>query len=157
MATTTTTDTSASLGEPSERSVHTYHCLCTQLILATTTTISTLSTRSSDKSHICTLPTPEQDSGALRHYATLLNTVVDEKPMVLRLEDGFEKRYAEKCARCDLVVGYHLDKSQYEETKTQVGCREDVVYLLPGGLLSTAEMQAGKKMDEEIAQIAVKA
>lgn len=142
--------------EPSnsaEPIVHTYHCICTQLILATTTTLDKVSIRSSDKSHICALP----ETASKAHYARLSNTSLDEKPTVIRLEDGFEKRFFEKCVRCDLIVGYHLDKSQCEDTKSHSGCREDVVYLLPGGLLSTADMQAGKNMEQDIGKIAIKA
>ncbi|KAF1344261.1 hypothetical protein BDV97DRAFT_78494 [Delphinella strobiligena] len=133
--------------------VHTYHCICTQLILATTTTLDEVSIRSSDKSHICALP----ETVSKAHYASLSNTSLDDKPTVIRLEDGFEKRFFEKCARCDVIVGYHLDKSQYEDTKSHTGCREDVVYLLPGGLLSTVDMQSGKNMEQDIGKIAIKA
>lgn len=63
----------------------------------------------------------------------------------------------EKCQRCDLVVGYRLDRSQFEDEKAQSGCRGGVVYLLPGGFLSTEDMLAGKKMDSEIGRIAVNA
>lgn len=141
--------------KPAERSiqVHTYHCLCTQVILATTTKLDSLTCRSSDKSYICHLPAPGQSSA----FATLTNTIFDNKPTVIRLEDGFEKRYFAKCARCSLITGYHLDKGQFEKTKGQAGCAGELIYLLPGGLMSTEEMVAGKKMDEEIAKIAVKA
>ena len=54
-------------------------------------------------------------------------------------------------------MGYHLDKSQYEGSEgAGAGCRDDVVYLLPGGLMSTRDMQAGKKMDQEIGKVSVK-
>lgn len=131
--------------------VYTYHCLCTQLVLASTTTLEKLSKRTSDKSLICALPKDSVKS----HYATLLDTSLDSKPTVIRLEDGFEKRYFQKCARCDLIVAYHLDKSQYEESET--GCKGDVAYILPGGLLSTQDMQRGKNMEQEIGRIAVQA
>lgn len=42
-------------------------------------------------------------------------------------------------------MGYQLDKSQFEGVEEQ-GRREDVVYLLPGGLMTTKEMAAGKDM-----------
>lgn len=138
-------------GKTAEPVVHTYHCICTQLILATTSKLDTLQTRSSDKSFICPLPAP----GTSSHNATLVDTAVDSKATVVRLEDGFEKRYFEKCLRCDLIVGYHLDRSQFDESKDQAGKRDDVVYLLPGGLMTTDEMHAGKKMDQEIERIAI--
>lgn len=65
--------------------------------------------------------------------------------MIIRGEEGFEKRYLQKCGRCSIIVGYQLDKSQYGEEK-QLGRRDDVIYLLPGGLLTTEEMAAGKDM-----------
>lgn len=147
-------DPDAQTSSTSEPVIHTYHCICTQLILASTTTLDKLPSRASDKSHICRLPAEPNNSS---HHASLIGTTLDSKPTVIRLEDGFEKRYFEKCARCEVIVGYHLDKSQFEESKSQLGCKEDVVYLLPGGLMTTDEMKAGKKMDSEIGKIAVKA
>jgi len=82
-------------------------------------------------------------------YALLLSTTLDRNPVVIRSKDGFEKRYLQRCGRCRLVVGYQLDKSQYEG-EDEVGRKEDVVYLLPGGLLDTDEMVAGKDMTGSI-------
>ena len=71
-------------------------------------------------------------------------TLDDEVPVVLKLEDGFEKRYHVHCRRCDLNIGYRLDKSQFGGA--EVGVESGVLYLLRGGLLSTEEMKDGKKM-----------
>lgn len=46
------------------------------------------------------------------------------------------------------MIGYQLDWAQFGEKE---GRREDVVYLLPGGLLSTDEMVQGKDMTSHIA------
>ncbi|KAH0358377.1 hypothetical protein KCU83_g390, partial [Aureobasidium melanogenum] len=141
--------------------VHTYHCICTQLVLASTSTLDSLKTRTSDSSHI--LPLADLSSISLTsHYASLANTTTDTKPTVtkptvIRCEDGFEKRYFHKCGRCELSVAYSLDKSQFEDTKTSSGPREDVVFLIPGGLMSTEDMKSGKDMDTEIAKVGVKA
>jgi hypothetical protein len=81
----------------------------------------------------------------LSDYAILLGTSLDRDPVVIRGEQGFEKRYLQRCGRCNLTVGYQLDKSQFEGVEEQ-GRREDVVYLLPGGLMTTKEMAAGKDM-----------
>lgn len=132
--------------------INTYHCICTQVILATTASLETLATRVVDNSYVVALPEPGEEGD----YSTTLNTYLDEKPTVIRLEDGFEKRYFEKCSRCDLMVGYHLDRSQFDETKAQKGCRDDVIYFLPGGLVSTKDMSAGKKLVQDIAQFDVK-
>ncbi|KEQ60034.1 uncharacterized protein M437DRAFT_55699 [Aureobasidium melanogenum CBS 110374] len=136
--------------------IHTYHCICTQLVLASTSTLESLKTRTSDSSHI--LPLPDLSStSSTSHYASLANTTTDAKPTVIRCEDGFEKRYFHKCGRCELSVAYSLDKSQFEDTKTSSGPREDVVFLIPGGLMSTQNMKSGKDMDAEITKISVKA
>lgn len=136
-----------------EKTVYTYHCLCTQLVLAGTSPINTLKKRATDSSLILPLP----DASSSSHYATLVNTTADQKATVIRREDGFEKRYSHKCARCDLTLAYSLDKSLYEDTKSLTGAREDVVYLLPGGLLDTDDMVKAKDMESEITKFGVKA
>ncbi|KAI4727055.1 hypothetical protein E4T49_05149 [Aureobasidium sp. EXF-10728] len=139
-----------------EQTIHTYHCICTQLVLASTSTLESLKTRASDSSHI--LPLPNLSSTpTTSHQASLTNTTIDTKPTVIRLEDGFEKRYFHKCGRCDLNIAYSLDKSQFEDTKTLSGVREDVAFLMPGGLMSTGDMKSGKDMDAEVAKVGVKA
>lgn len=127
-----------------ELTVYTYHCICTQLVFSTTTPLGDLSTRSSDKSHIC--PVPENSKS---HCASILNTSCDSKPTVIRREDGFEKKYFHRCIRCDLKVAYQLDKSQYEG-ETGHGAKQDVVYLLPNGLQSTEDMKHGKTIDLDV-------
>jgi len=139
-----------------EKTIHTYHCICTQLVLATTTPLSSLKTRTSDSSHILPLPSLSSTSST-SHYASLANTSIDTKPTVIRLEDGLEKRYFHKCGRCGLSIAYSLDKSQFDDTKTSSGAREDVVFLIPGGLVDTENMKSGKDMDAEIAKVGVKA
>ena len=139
-----------------EKRIHTYHCICTQLVLASTTTLESLKTRTSDSSHI--LPLPDLSStSTTSHYASLANTITDPKPTVIRLEDGFEKRYFHKCGRCELIVAYSLDKSQFDDTKSSSGVRDDVAFLIPGGLVSTDDMKSGKDMDAEIVKVGVKA
>ncbi|KAJ9635846.1 hypothetical protein H2201_000158 [Coniosporium apollinis] len=168
--------------------IHTYHCLCTHLLLASTHPLSTLPRRgqsSLDKAYILPLPPPprhesppadaeasDDDGGdddnkdnagpgapsattprppAASNYALLLSTVLDRKPVVVTRSDGFEKRYLQRCGRCRLVVGYQLDQAQFADAaiatvgmESGLGRREDVVYLLPGGLLTTEEMVTGK-------------
>ncbi len=164
--------------------VFTYHCLCTHLIVATTTPLSALFRRSAsslDKAYILPLPSPtsarsrasdDSDSETEAqtstssakpttlisptrpHYALLLSAVTDRKPQIITRIDGFEKRYLQRCGRCRLVVGYQLDWGQYADADTgtseRTGRREDVVYLLPGGLLSTEEMFEGRNMAPRI-------
>ena len=70
--------------------------------------------------------------------------------MVIRGEMGFEKRYLSRCGRCGVVVGYWLDGGQFEGDGVGRGRREDVVYLLPGGMMTTGEMVEGKDMGKEL-------
>ena len=127
-------------------SITIYHCICTQLILASTHPLAQFPTRKGDGSYICTtttgtIPSPDESC----HLADD-SVSTDSDPVVLKLEDGFEKRYVLKCSRCDLTIGYQLDWSQFEQISPdhrKTGRREDVVYLLPGSLSMTEQMVEG--------------
>lgn len=44
------------------------------------------------------------------HYTIPLSTLIPEtKPIIVRREDGFEKRILLRCGRCRVVVGYEID------------------------------------------------
>src|ERR1700712_3290008 len=80
------------------RDLHTYHCLCSHLILASTQPLEKLPRRSAlDKAYILSLAPPphphaETPSGPqLSEYAVLLSTTPDDKPVIIRRPDGFEK------------------------------------------------------------------
>jgi len=74
-----------------------------------------------------------------------------ETPLIIRGEEGFEKRWPLRCKRCKLVVGYQLDTSRFPQTETTTsGREEDVIYLLPGAVVPTEEMKEGKMPSEEI-------
>ncbi|TKA56323.1 hypothetical protein B0A49_08930 [Cryomyces minteri] len=164
---------SSSLSSPTAH-LHTYHCICTSLILASTTPLTALSVRASpslDKASILPLPPPPRSSSPSdsddedpsfssqkrprsTHYVLLLSTLLDRKPIIVRRTDGFEKRWLQRCGRCRVVIGYQLDASQYadagedeQEEARRDGKREDMVYLLPGGLVSTEDMRAGRGME----------
>jgi hypothetical protein len=133
----------------SARTITTYHCICAQLLLASTQSITSLPTRSSpDRSSILRLPAASHAPEDLSEYATLFGTVLDRDAVVIRGEEGFEKRYLQRCGRCKVVVGYMLDWGQFGDADGggKVGRREDVVYLLPGGMVTTEEMAEGKDM-----------
>lgn len=130
--------------------VYTYHCLCSHLLLATTTPLPSLPTRqnSHDKAHIMPLPPPPPTSKRrgshhepMDHYGLLLSTRQDRNPEIITSDEGFEKRYLQRCGRCNLAVGYQLDWQQFAVDRT--GRREDYVFLLPGGLIKTADMIMG--------------
>lgn len=44
------------------------------------------------------------------------------------------------------MVGYQLDKSQFPR-ENEEGRKEDVFFVLPGGLMTSEEMEAGKDMN----------
>lgn len=121
----------------------TYHCLCTNLLLATLGEVTEFPKRKGDNSFICQM-SEFQNGGPQRFHTVLVGAEVESEAMVVKLEDGFEKRFPLRCRRCGLMTGYQLDKAQYEETKAHPGRRDDVVYLLPGGLQTTAEMSMGR-------------
>lgn len=108
-----------------------------------------------------------RDASGDAGYSLLLATTQDRKPTMVRREDGFEKRALLRCGRCRLVVGYKLDgmhfrtegaeavrKSTDREQepgdaelgrKTRTGDEGvEVVYLLPGGLVSSEDLKSGK-------------
>lgn len=74
---------------------------------------------------------------------------------IVTSDEGFEKRYMQRCGRCGLVVGYQLDWQQFAVDRT--GRREDFVFLLPGGFMTTREMIAGKQADAKGAGAGIEA
>lgn len=52
----------------------------------------------------------------------------------------------QRCRRCTTVVGYQLDKSQFPIEKEE-GRKEDLFFALPGGLMTSEEMEVGKDMN----------
>ena len=68
------------------------------------------------------------------------STTIDRKPLIVRREDGFEKRWVWRCGRCRLGVGYSLGDGGVGEA----GEKGKVVYLLPGGLVGTRDMREGR-------------
>ena len=133
--------------------VYTYHCLCSHLLLATTTPLPALPTRQNaqDNAHIMPLP-PAPSAGKAQapssstpntHYGLLLSTRQECTPETTTSDNGFEKRYLQRCGRCNLAVGYQLDWQQFAPDRS--GRRDDVVFLLPGGFITTSEMINYKK------------
>lgn len=112
-----------------------YHCLCTTLVLATNYDLESLPVRAEpalDRAKI--LPV---NAG----HAILHNMDEDQKPVMIRREDGFEKRTLLRCKRCSLLVGYKLDGARFSGGQ---GEAEQFVYILPGALMSTGDMREGK-------------
>jgi len=71
----------------------------------------------------------------------LLNVDTDRKPVIIQRDDGFEKRTLLRCGRCRLVIGYNLDEAHFENQPGQ----SRPMYLLPGGMATTADMAKGVK------------
>ncbi|KAE8146967.1 hypothetical protein BDV25DRAFT_161460 [Aspergillus avenaceus] len=163
--------------ETKTKTIKTTHCrFCNHLLLATTRTLSSLPRRNppaQDQALILPLPPlpstndeTENETegenghkGGNGHYSILLATTVkDRKATLVRREDGFEKRVFLRCGRCRVVVGYFLASSGSGSNAGGVGegreVEDQVVYLLPGGLVETDEMVSGdeavlKRLDEE--------
>lgn len=118
-----------------------YHCICSTLILTTNHKLENLARRQDtvlDRARI--LPFEGEDGGA--QQSTLHNMTVDAKPIIIRRDDGFEKRLLYKCDRCKLTIGYKLDNSSSEEGANST---TDVLYILPGSLMDTETMSAGQR------------
>lgn len=118
-----------------------YHCLCSTFVLATNYDLGALPARkgaSLDKAIILPLQENIEEGGK---QTILQNTVSDSQPTVIRRDDGFEKRILLRCQRCNLVLGYHLDQSHFEDGEQEAN---SVAYILPGGLLPTEDLTDGK-------------
>ncbi|KAH8775079.1 hypothetical protein BGZ57DRAFT_1004849 [Hyaloscypha finlandica] len=169
------------MASPLPPKVHTYHCVCTSFLLASTHSLSTLPRRStsnspaSDAAIILPLPSspptlsPGDADLPQEGYSLLLGMAQDKKVTIVRKEDGFEKRICWRCERCGVIVGYELqtqtqggeamDLDGGEKGKgKEEGYQGKVVYLLPGGVQSTDVMMGrtngGKRIGEQ--DVAVK-
>lgn len=73
----------------------------------------------------------------------------DTKTTIVRREDGFEKRLLWRCGRCRVVVGYELVGQELDRMNTDGGYEGRVMYVLPGGMMSTDVMAGeGKRIGE---------
>lgn len=86
-------------------------------------------------------------------YPVLLSMTTDTRPTIVRREDGFEKRYLHRCGRCLLVLGYELDDTHFPADGNKV----KILYILPGGMMSTGVMAQGKKIEEAEVELGEKA
>jgi hypothetical protein len=114
--------------------IHTYHCICHTLILATSHALSSLPTRATSKDGARILAPTSQ--------AQVVHTIEESKPIIIRREDGFERRTLVRCERCRLVVGYKLDGDHFDDSSKEAGA--ETLYVLPGALVDTAGMMADK-------------
>ncbi|KXS96698.1 hypothetical protein AC578_9436, partial [Pseudocercospora eumusae] len=117
--------------------ISTYHCLCSELLLATPIPLPTLPLRQSDNSHICKL-SPDDENITPDSAILTKSAEIESSPLILRLDDGFEKRNLIKCGRCGTRFGYFLWDSE------SGGVKEDVGFLLQDGLVLTEELERGR-------------
>lgn len=149
--------------------LQTYHCICTNLLLATTHNISELPQRSSpglDHAYILPCPTVQREAPSLKQddadgdlqatepmgdgNSTVFISLTPARKVVIRRDDGFEKRHPLQCSRCNTTIGYHLDIAQTsKQLGMQEGPMEDVLYVLPGSMVTTASMIAGQLPSEQ--------
>ncbi|CAK1363443.1 unnamed protein product [Cercospora beticola] len=133
--------------------ISTYHCICSQLLLATPANFKQLSARQSDKSSVLKISTEEEALDANTSLLIKDAVEVENEATMLELEDGFEKRFFVKCRRCGIVVGYFLDWSLWNEEGEgkKKGRREDVVFLLEGAVRGSEEVD-GKGGEEKMGE-----
>ena len=62
------------------------------------------------------------------------------KALVVRREDGYEKRRVYRCGRCGIGVGYEIVREEEGEGEGEGKDGGRVVYLIEGGLMETGEM-----------------
>jgi hypothetical protein len=146
--------------------IHTYHCLCTALLLATPHALTTLPQRAApglDRARILPLGVrpdelageqpeaaaqgtemgadaetepPARGTEARPGYSVLVATVLDRRAVVVRREDGFETRWVRRCGRCRTAVGYGL-RAPGEGGEG----RAEVAYLFEEGLVETGALK----------------
>jgi hypothetical protein len=131
---TTTTRNTMETNPSAQNTVTTYHCICSTLILATHHKLQDLPRRSAPAVDGASIVPLGHDQPTQLH-----NIDTDAKPIVIRKEDGFEKRHILRCNRCRLTLGYQL------ATDAQ---KEDVAYILPGGLQTTEDMKEGRSFEQ---------
>jgi len=131
-----------------------YHCICSHVVFCSTTPLATSPRRTADNAILCHLTEHPTKDG---HYARLFDVLHAPQASIVRREDGFDKIYLRQCPYCEVAVGYHLDESHFEETQNSTGKRADVIFIFPGGLMTTEEMEKGQDMEAEIGKITAKA
>lgn len=180
--------------------ISTYHCICSEVLFASTRPLTEFATRQSDHAAICTIINNSNNSSSnsnSNHSSNsagqeeekeqkgeeetktksnsnnnsilLSNAIAIERKekgkekekeeedfpcLILKLDDGFEKRYPVQCPRCGVCFGYQLDGSQWVEDGKEkekekdddvrrTGRRCDVLYVLREGLVRTEDVIVG--------------
>ncbi|KAL8809831.1 MAG: hypothetical protein Q9223_002084 [Gallowayella weberi] len=158
------TSTPLPLAQPSTAlPIHTYHCVCSTLLLTTPYRLSSLQQRASpslDHARILPLlPLPsstnqvpqleedqdqelvkEKEAEQAKVLPSLLspNLKAIRKPIAVQREDGWEKRRIWRCVRCGLGVGYEI-LGEGDAAVEKVKGLWKVLFLLEGGLAETGK------------------
>ncbi|KAJ5722796.1 hypothetical protein N7488_000831 [Penicillium malachiteum] len=159
-----------------QQKINTQHCaFCNHLLLATTLDLTKLPRRGGEsKDNAIILPLehqsheePEEESKSqlsAKHLSLLLSTTIpDRRATLIRREDGIEKRILLRCGRCRVIMGYFLDDVHYppstisranddedEEGFSRPGKNARAVYILPGAVSLTEDMEGGRSDREWI-------
>ncbi|KAJ5736494.1 uncharacterized protein N7483_001619 [Penicillium malachiteum] len=162
-----------------QQKINTQHCaFCNHLLLATTLDLNKLPRRGGEsKDNAIILPLehqsheePEEESSksqlSAKHLSLLLSTTIpDRRATLVRREDGIEKRILLRCGRCRVIMGYFLDDVHYPTSTTSAshvtdhededefsrpGKNARAVYILPGAVSRTEDMEGGKSGREWI-------
>lgn len=180
--------------------ISTYHCICSEVLFASTRPLTEFATRQSDHAAICTIINNSRSSSnnsnsnhssnsagkeeeeerkgeeetktknnSNNSSILLSNAIAIERKekgkekekeedfpcLILKLDDGFEKRYPVQCPRCGVCFAYQLDGSQWVENGNEkeeekgkekdddvrrMGRRCDVLYVLREGLVRTEDV-----------------
>lgn len=184
--------------------ISTYHCICSEVLFASTRPLTEFATRQSDHAAICTIINNSNNSSSSNSNSNhssnsagkeeekeqkegegtktksssnnsilLSNAIAIERKekgkgkekeeedfpcLILKLDDGFEKRYPVQCPRCGVCFAYQLDGSQWVEDGNEkgrekekeedddarrTGRRCDVLYVLREGLVRTEDVIVG--------------
>lgn len=178
--------------------ISTYHCICSEVLFASTRPLTEFATRQSDSAAICTIINNSNNSSSNSNSNHISNSAGKEEEkeqkgeeetktksnsnnsillsnaiaierkekgkekeedfpcLILKLDDGFEKRYPVQCPRCGVCFGYQLDGSQWLENGNEkekekekdgdvrrTGRRCDVLYVLREGLVRTEDVIVG--------------
>lgn len=76
------------------------------------------------------------------HFPSLLAPSLRpaRKLIIVRREDGFERRRVYRCGRCGLTIGYEMETETAPTGAVGKGVEGKVIYLLEGGLVATEDM-----------------
>ena len=142
--------------------LHSYHCLCSTYLLTTPYDVSTLPQRRHPSLNLARiLPFPslpsstdaiEDASDELEDQGTVLPSLLSpnlkaaRRPLVVQLDDGWEKRRVWRCGRCGLCVGYEVigerERAEGLGARREEGLRVDkVLFLLDGALVEMGKWE----------------